>query len=158
MKRLIMTGCLAVALAFGPQNAAPAKAFEGEEILGIVLGLAALAALSQEFNRDDDKKGHKYRPHSQGQKYGHSKYRPNSYRPHHYALPGRCVTQVRTSRGTRSVLGERCLRDANYRISALPRNCRFSFRTRHGVRYGYSAYCLRQAGFAIGAATHHKRK
>lgn len=160
MKKLALTGCLAVALAFNPLSAQPARAFDGENVIGLIFGLAALAALQNKFEQDDRKttvtRPHSYKPYGYKQKKKHSK--PSKrYGVRNYALPGRCVHEIRTARGYRPVVGERCLREHRYQTSNLPRYCRFSVQTRRRTGYAYSVPCLRDAGFVIGASRYSRR-
>ena len=143
--------CLAIGLLVsGTVMAAPAKALDGEEVVGVIIGLAALAALSNELNDDKDKAvhQHRYKPHGQyrdrqfhGQRTFHRRAR---------VLPDACVRRVETPRGYRNILAARCLERNGIRTARLPDRCERQFYGNRGARYGYGVRCLRNAGFDIG--------
>lgn len=140
MKNLAITSCLAIALALGT-GARPAAALEGEELLGLIIGLGALAAIGNELadRRDERAKPAPAVPHA---RYRHA-------RPRHRALPAACLRTVDTYRGERRVFGARCLARNDVRLARLPDRCRFDIRTNRGFRPVYGSRCLRREGYTV---------
>ncbi len=143
---------LAIAiLASGTVFAAPAKALDGEEVIGVIIGLAALAAISNELrdDKDDEVKPKHHRSQERFRDrpyYGRDTFRQRGFR----VLPEACLRRVETARGHRNVLGIRCLERNGIRTARLPERCERNVLTRRGDRVVFGARCLRNAGYEIG--------
>ena len=127
------TGAMIAVMSIGMTAAAPARAFDGEDLLGVIVGLAAIAAINGSLKDDDRGKAHR------------------SYRQHRSRiLPEACLRRVETRRGVRDVLGARCLERSGIRTARLPDRCERRIERRHGVRRVFGVRCLQKAGYRIG--------
>lgn len=151
MLKYAATACLALAVALSPISAAPAKALDRDETIGLIVGLAALAAIAKEI---DDRNDRKKKRKEQQRVTRHAPIEPRYDRYRHQrslVLPGNCVRTFDTVRGTRTVLGNRCLQRSGVNVARLPDRCERTVQTRNGPRAAFGARCLRREGYQIGA-------
>lgn len=150
MKRTILTAVTAAALALSPMATAPARAADAHDIIGTILGVAALAAIANELNED---RSPQYGRSSRRVTYDDGRYgRNGSYdRNRRYAqvLPGECLRVLDGGRTDSIVFPERCLNSNGIRTSRLPQRCESTVRTRQGRLDVYHARCLADAGWRL---------
>jgi len=156
MIRFIIAPVLAVSLALAA-TPRQAQAANGEEVLGLLAGLAVLAIIANEIDDDDvkakpksKKKVHysnRYR--NDDRYYYENRYRDQRRHNARRALPERCLWSNRTNVGPPRVFSARCLRRAGVNIDRLPNRCAFRLDTDRGPRRVYGARCLRRSGWQI---------
>ncbi len=135
MTRKLISTVVAAALALSTMIATPAAAISTDEAraLRIILGIAAVGLIIKEI---EDNNNDRNRPtHSSRSR----------------AIPVQCVFEVRTKRGWRDVVGQRCVERSGYRRD-LPAACGFEIRGDHGRRTVYGVECLRDRGVRVEAA------
>jgi hypothetical protein len=150
MKRMVLSVISAAALALSPVGAPPAQAIEGEQLLGILLGIGTIYVIGKAI--DDSRTTST--PRSRSSATG----KPPQMAPeprrndHHRTLPGRCLNTFDTWHGRIRGFGEECLERTMARASRLPDNC--AIRTRVGTRDRtiYSARCLQLEGWQVARA------
>ena len=158
MIRFISAPVLAVSLALAA-TPRQAQAANGEEVLGLLAGLAVLAIIANELDDDDEKATPKpkkkkqahYEDRSRNKKgyYYENRYRDQRQHSARRALPERCLWSNRTNVGPPRVFSARCLRRAGVNIDRLPNRCAFRLDTDRGPRRVYGARCLRRSGWQI---------
>ena len=142
MKKLIATTLIAGAMALNPMASAPAQAGDTKDAIGIILGLAALAAIANEI---DDNRASRHNRASRNSVI----IRNNNQRHRARVLPAQCLRTLETDRGLRNVLRARCLERNGVRTARLPDRCERTIQTRRGFGTGFAARCLQRQGFAI---------
>lgn len=148
MSRKFIATIVAAAIAVTAVSSAPARA--DDDFVKIIMGAAAIYALSQTLDND--------RPRYSTV----SRDRPPAYRPglHPRPLPDRarrakpipanCLKYVESRRGdTVRLIGQRCLNRTYRHVNRLPEVCRTKVRTYNGVRHGYKPRCVRKHGFRL---------
>ena len=139
MKKLFATTLIAGAIALNPMASAPAHAGDAKDALGVIIGLAALAAIANEIDNNRTTR--------------HSGATRNAIiiRNHNRArvLPAQCVRRFDTNQGPRNILRARCLERNGIRTARLPDRCERTIQTRRGFGTGFAARCLQRQGFAI---------
>ncbi|MEM0948457.1 MAG: hypothetical protein AAGK37_13695 [Pseudomonadota bacterium] len=160
MKRLILTAITALSLVLVPVTAPAQSRLEGQELLGILLGLGALAAIAKEVrDRDDEKEkaraARKLAPVQRHKPsapvYDEFHYDHDYRRPvrHSDFLPANCRRgDVRLKDNSR-VLGARCLRRFDVETRRLPERCRHRVTTQGGPRTVFGIRCLRRSGYEV---------
>lgn len=148
MKHTILTALAATAIALSPVSAMPAKATDAGDLIGAVLGIAAIAAIANEVR--DDRSG-RDTPASRraGSKpaWRHDDRRHERHRAR--VLPGECLRVTEGRRDDRIVFPEQCLNRAGIRDRDLPGRCETRLRTRSGRLDVYRARCLADAGWSL---------
>lgn len=131
---------LVAALGLAVAGAAPAAAMTDKErnALTIILGAAALGLILKESGKKDShvpRRDDDWRRHDG---------RWNSYR----TIPAQCALPVRTARGQRTVIMERCVKGFGIQRD-LPRACAFNVRFGREIRRVYGVSCLQNSGYRI---------
>ncbi|MEM9343339.1 MAG: hypothetical protein AAGA87_09850 [Pseudomonadota bacterium] len=139
MKKLIATTMIAGALALNPMASAPAQAGDAKDVLGVIVGLAALAAIANEIDNNRDNRA---RSRVVIRNNNHTRHRSR-------VLPSQCLRTLETDRGFRNVLRARCLERNGVRTARLPDRCERTVQTRRGFGTAFAARCLQRQGFAI---------
>lgn len=159
MKRQMIAGVTALALALSGLAVQPAAAKDKNNTLKLLLGAAAVGILLNQMNGaqaatprqflglnqprsrgergdwDDDEDGYGYRSG-----YGHA-IRAGT-------IPGECLTDVSVGGRLRQVVSGRCLNQFGL-AGSLPDECAFDVRTYSGRRTVYGEQCLRDYGYRI---------
>ncbi len=161
MKRLALTAITALSIALTPATAPAESRLEGQEILGLLLGLGALAAIVNEVrDRDEVRPATRtYRaPIRQSRLpapvyeefwYDRQERRKNQrFSRHTRLLPSNCIRPDVTLRNSR-VLGDPCLRRFDVQTRRLPEQCRHRVNTRSGWRTVFRVRCLRKSGYEV---------
>ncbi len=154
MKRMILTAVTATALALGPVATAPASAADTKDVLGALLGIAALAAIAHEVKENKAERNRTTRRvyNDDGYYYGGDGYRDRSWdRRDRQAkvLPGECLRVLDNGRHDGIVFPARCLSRNGVRTRELPDRCETQVRTREGRIDVYRARCLADAGWTL---------
>ncbi|MEO1789968.1 MAG: hypothetical protein AAFR34_09705 [Pseudomonadota bacterium] len=152
MRRHILAPALALAIALGVAAPRPAQAENGEAIVGVIVGVAALALIAKaiEDNREEEK--------ARTQRATRFHATPNVTRQHRHGhqsriynrariLPDQCFRTIETRSGVRQVFGQRCLQRNGVNTARLPGACAYQVRTQRGIRTVYAGRCLRQNGW-----------
>ena len=152
MRRHILAPALAITIALGVVAPRPAQAENGEAIVGVIVGVAALALIAKaiEDNREEEK--------ARAQRATRVDATPNSTRINRHGqhsrlynrsriLPDQCFRTIETRSGVRRVFGQRCLQRNGVNTARLPGACAFQVRTQRGIRTVYAGRCLRQNGW-----------
>ena len=134
---------LSIALPLGLAAPAPARAANEGEVIGAVLGIAALIALANELD-DDDRKRNRGPAYSRPRDRDHWD-RP-SYRHGRKTLPRECIRRVETRNGPRRFLGKGCARREGYH-RPLPQACKAHRASNRTGRSIYRVGCLRNRGY-----------
>ncbi len=157
MKRLALMAVTALSIALAPAAATAESRLEGREVLGLILGLGALAAIANEL-RDRDA----LRPATRSQRapirqtrlpapvYDEFWYNPNGRQGvwDTGTLPSNCTRADVRLRDSR-VLGDRCLRRFDVETRNLPRECRHRVDTRDGRQTVFGIRCLQRSGYEV---------
>lgn len=160
MKRQMIAGITALALALSGMAIQPAAAKDKNNTLKLLLGAAAIGILLNQMNgaqaasprqflgvpqprdrddnrfwgdRDDDDDGYR-------SGYGHA-IRAGT-------VPGECLRDVSVGGRLREVVSGRCLNQFGL-AGSLPEECAFDIRTNSGRRTVYGQQCLRDYGYRI---------
>lgn len=174
MKRIAtLVASAAIAIA-GMTPATPAAAItpQDQDVLKIVLGLAALGIIARELTEDHgDRKNQpakRYPYGSNGGGFNGYFPNPNPYRPNPYrsgpwqtgpgwhgavpeasrTIPARCVVEYRDRGRTSQVVSERCF-ERGRRVADLPKACEVDLNTKSGRGDIYGMNCLRGRGYQI---------
>lgn len=152
MTHKLLAPALALLIALGVATPRPAHAQNGETIVGVIVGVAALALIAKaiEDNREEEK------ARAQRATRHHSK--PNQTRLHRHGhqsriynrarvLPDQCFRTIETRNGVRRIFGQRCLQRNGVNTARLPSTCAYQIRTQRGIRTVYGGRCLRQNGW-----------
>ena len=140
----IRSASMIAIVSLGVTSAAPAQAADTEDILGVIVGLAAIAAIADRAKDDDRGKVHRsYRDNRSIRHY-------NSKKRNRFVLPEHCLRRSETRRGLRTVLPVRCLERSGVRTSRLPHRCERRAELRRGVRNVFGARCRQRVGYTVG--------
>ena len=148
MFRTLAAAAIGLALAAAPIATAPAQALDDRQAAGIIAGAAILglgAALAQ-----NGKGNVQLQVHSGQSDRGYGPSRRHAVR----ALPGNCLRNFNTRRGTYSVFGQNCLARSGVNLRQLPRRCETDLRVGGRLTGVYEARCLQQNGWRV-ARRHH---
>lgn len=148
MTRRLIAAALAAALTLGGGAATPARAAEGEQILGLLLGLGTLYAIGRALED------------SQASAASRAPVLPETIRPgpsfrHDPATtwlrsrPEDCLARFDTRQGTLRGYGAECLARADVRVDRLPRNCAIRAHIGNRPRTIYAARCLELEGIDL---------
>lgn len=155
MKKIILTAVTAAAIAFNPAVTAPAQAADTKDVLGALLGIAAVAAIANEVrkNRDDKRttnRSSQYDPYYPGGQWDGQRGRHHGHREAR-VLPGQCLRVVDGGRRNDDgiVFPQHCLNQAGVRSRDLPDHCMSRVRSREGRIPVYEARCLADAGWSL---------
>lgn len=135
MTRKLTAAIAAAAVALTSMIATPAAAISDEDALKLLLGALAVGVIVQNLNDNNNRRAPS-RSH---------------YSPRGRVIPGECVFDIRTRRGPKEVVGERCVARSGFRAE-LPSACAIDIRGDRRDRTVYGVNCLRERGFRIGAA------
>ena len=163
MRRVILTAITATAIALSPAATAPAKAADAHDILGAVLGLAAIAAIAsnarasgstttraQPTHRTYHGNNNRRQPYFYGSNSRRQPYFPTrTQRPKANVLPGQCLRVLDGRKNDGIVFTEPCLRRNGISQKRLPSRCESRLRTREGRLDVYRARCLADAGWTL---------
>jgi hypothetical protein len=172
MARKFIASVLTAAILVTGFNAAPARATDIRDLAGAAAGIAAVAIIANQLNKQRDRNdevyssrnslGHILAPNRNtpqygygGQQYGHGgqhlvKPRPLPDRVARKALPSACLQTVEDRRGRAvNILGQRCLENNFRGARNLPGACMVDVQTNRGWRSAYDANCLSRAGYSI---------
>lgn len=149
MSRKFIASIVAAAITVTAVSSAPARA--DDDLVKIIIGAAAIYALSQTLDNDRPRYGTVSRERP-----------PVAYRPDltprplpdrarkAKPIPARCLKYVESRKGnTVRLLGQRCLNRHYRHVHRLPERCQAKVRTYNGVRYGYKPRCVRKHGFRL---------
>ena len=129
---------LSIALAAITLPATPARA-NGEEIAGILAGLAALYVIGRAIEqRNDNNDRPRASSHQSG---GHVA--PQQPRPHARVAPAQCFRDFGAVRGYLM----RCMQNRVARPGLLPQDCLVQINTDRGPRNLYTGRCLHRNGW-----------
>ena len=153
MRQALLAAAGALALALGPMTAAPSQAADTKDILGALLGIAAVAAIANEVRKENEA-ARRETVQSNRQVWRNDDWRRSEQRHerrnrHARVLPGQCLRVADTRHGDGIVFPERCLNRAGIGAGQLPRRCETRLRTRNGPLDVYRARCLADAGWSL---------
>lgn len=144
MSRKFIATIVAAAITVTGISAAPARA--DEDVVKIIIGAAAIYALSQAFENNNEPRVSTTSP-----------YRPQRVEPRPLPrrarrlapIPARCLVRHNTHNGPVRMIGQHCVNRHYRHVNRLPNSCRVSRNTYRGVRHGYRPRCLRRAGIDV---------
>jgi hypothetical protein len=154
MFKSLIAGVTALSLTLATAMPAQASGLDRQDAGKLLIGLAAIAALSVAIEnnnrRDRDRATPAHEPVQRGINRNNDwaglnrQHRNNN---NHRALPRECLRSVETRFGTQRMFGKRCL-ERNYRhVNSLPGRCAVRVYTDNGPRRGFDPHCLREQGF-----------
>lgn len=170
MTRVFLAPAVALLIALGVGAPKPAQAADGEAIIGVIAGVAAVALIAKAiederdeekakskratniyqgprttriYRHDDDRAFHRGHSGTRIHRFNHSSRIYNAGR----VLPDRCLRLIETRGGTRRAFGQRCLQRNGVNLARLPNDCAFRLRTDRGTRTFFGGRCLRQRGW-----------
>ncbi|MGR3702475.1 MAG: hypothetical protein ACU0A4_10335 [Paracoccaceae bacterium] len=177
MARKFIASILTAAVLVTALNAAPARATDIRDLAGAAAGIAAVAIIANQLNKQRDRGDESYSSRNSlgqifapqqrvpqygqgGQYYGQGNYgqggqhfvkpRPLPDRVARRALPAACLQTVEDRRGRAfNVLGQRCLENNFRGARNLPQSCAVDIQSNRGWRSAYDANCLSRAGYSI---------
>jgi hypothetical protein len=172
MARKFIASVLTAAVLVTGFNAAPARATDIRDLAGAAAGIAAVAIIANQLNKQRDRGDEVYSSRNSlgqilapnrnaqqygygGQQHGHGgqhfvKPRPLPDRVARKALPAACLQTVEDRRGRAfNVLGQRCLENNFRGARNLPRSCAVDIQSHRGWRSAYDANCLSRSGYSI---------
>ncbi|WP_343080249.1 hypothetical protein [Ostreiculturibacter nitratireducens] len=176
MTRKLTAAIAAAAVALSSMIATPAAAMTEDQALKLLLGALAVGVIVDKLDDNDHKKKRTARTYTDTdyrRAYPDRDYRrdyPDRDHRHHHpdwdhgrdpgharydgkgrVIPRDCIFEIRTRRGVKHVVGERCVERSQIRAK-LPRSCEIEIRGPRHERSVYGLSCLRDHGFKVGAA------
>lgn len=151
MKRTLMAGLTAAALALLPPAAAPARADGGEGLLGLLLGIGAVHAIGKGI---EQARKPAVAPLSASERIGepHRLAPGHAWNAPHRTLPRTCLATFDTWHGEIRGFSADCLARTMRRAERLPRLCAIETRVEHRTARIYSARCLQLEGWQVSRA------
>ncbi len=149
MKTAILSLLTAGTLALTPMAATPSQAADAGDVLGAVVGIAALAAIA---NSIDNGRNDNLRETNRGQIdffNGKRGVRGVPHRRNARVLPSRCLRVLDGQRRNTIVFPERCLNRNGVSDRALPLRCERQVRTSRGRLDVFGARCLANHGWQL---------
>ncbi len=130
---------------------AQAGGLDRDEVGKLVLGIAAIAALSAVLDhrkKDNSTRVHDNRRHNPAPRSNNSnRWSDLNQRTNSRVIPHDCMRRVETRFGTQRMFGRRCL-ERNYTfVNSLPERCAVRVYTDNGPRRGFDPLCLREQGY-----------
>ena len=152
MARKFIASVLTVAVLVTGFNAAPARATDIRDLAGAAAGIAAVAIIANQLNKQRDRGDEVYSsrnslgqilaPNRNAQQYG--------YGGQQHGHGGQHFVKPRPLRGRAfNVLGQRCLENNFRGARNLPRSCAVDIQSHRGWRSAYDANCLSRSGYSI---------
>lgn len=172
MARKFIASILTTAVIVTGLNAAPAQATDIRDLAGAAAGIAAVAIIANQLNKQRDRNTETYSSRNTlgqilapqrnvpqygygEQQYGYGgqhfvKPRPLPDRVARRVLPAACLQTVEDRRGRAvNILGQRCLENNFRGARNLPQSCAVDIQSNRGWRSAYDANCLSRAGYSI---------
>lgn len=153
MRQMMLAG--AITLMTMGSATTQARAMDGQDALGVLIGAVAVGALANSISDTRDE-GIRDVAEARDWRRDGSRLYGNGHRPRHDRLgrrgrhlPEACLTTYRGHRGLRAALDRRCLRHKGVRVNRLPDRCERQVRTRRGTRKVYALQCLDRHGYRI---------
>jgi hypothetical protein len=153
MKRYLLLAVTATVLALSPVATVPAKAAETRDIIGAIIGIAAIGAIAHQISKNrKEQRGQpdRRKTYDDRRQWRHDDRRGhgNGYRQAR-VLPGQCLRVLDGGRQDGIVFPERCLWQSGVRRDRLPRHCETQIQTYRGPVDVYPARCLARAGWTL---------
>jgi len=148
MKRTILAGLTAAALALSPPAASPARAEGGGELLGLLLGIGAIYAIGKGIEQARAPAAVP-RPSPERIREPHRLAPGYGWNVPQRTLPRSCLASFDTWHGSIRGFGADCLARTMRRPDRLPPTCAIETRVGHRDARIYSARCLQLEGWEI---------
>lgn len=143
MLKHLIAGIAAASMTFATPTYA--GGLDRDDVGKLVIGLAAIAALSAATNNRSDNNDRRSAPAVTAR--NSNNWSNLNRQATRRAIPSACLHRVQTRLGTQRLFGQRCL-ERNYNfVNSLPNRCAVRVFTSNGPRRGFDPVCLREQGF-----------
>jgi len=153
VKRYLLLAVTASTLALSPVASVPARAADTRDIVGAIIGIAAIGAIAHQINKNrKEQRGQpdRRKTYDDGRHWRHDDRRGYGRdRRDARVLPGQCLRILDGGRHDGIVFPESCLRQSGVHYGQLPRHCETQIRTYRGTVDVYPARCLARAGWTL---------
>ncbi len=150
MLKPLIAGITALSLNLAIAVPAQANGFDREDAGRLLIGLAAIAALSAAIDNNN-------RNERREERSTQTQHRNNSWadlnrprereRAGNRDLPRQCLRNIETRFGTHRMFTQRCLERNYAHVNRLPKRCAVRVYSDNGPRRGFDPLCLREAGY-----------